>query len=293
MKIRRKRNLKIVKRIQAEGQLIKSYCISFIFMFMLVGVTHSAHAQCEFKNDAFRSGEHVMYDLYFNWKFVWTKAGQASLTTNAMNYGAKPAYRINLMAFGSKTADFFFKMRDTLTCIIGDQLQPYYFRKGAEEGGKYTVDEVHFSYRNGVCYAKQNRVKNFGTPKISSAEDSRCMYDMLSILAQARSFDPTDYKVGQRIKFQMATGIKIEEQTLIYRGRQITEVQDGAKYRTLVFSLVEYKKKKEKEVITFYVTDDANHLPVRLDLFLNFGSAKAFLKSVRNYRHPLTSMVTN
>jgi hypothetical protein len=119
------------------------------------------------------------------------------------------------------------------------------------------------------------------------------MYDMLSILAQARSFDPTDYKVGQRIKFQMATGIKIEEQTLIYRGRQITEVQDGAKYRTLVFSLVEYKKKKEKEVITFYVTDDANHLPVRLDLFLNFGSAKAFLKSVRNYRHPLTSMVTN
>ena len=293
MKIRRKRNLKIVKRIQAEGQLIKSCCISFIFMFMLVSVTPSAHAQCEAKNDAFRSGEHVMYDLYFNWKFVWTKAGQASLTTNAMNYGAKPAYRINLLSFGSKTADFFFKMRDTLTCIIGDQLQPYYFRKGAEEGGKYTVDEVHFSYRNGVCYAKQKRIRNFGTPKISSAEDSRCMYDMLSILAQARSFDPTDYKVGQHIKFQMATGTKIEEQTLIYRGKKITEVQDGAKYRTLVFSLVEYKKNKEKEVITFYVTDDANHLPVRLDLFLNFGSAKAFLKSVRNYKHPLTSIVTN
>lgn len=94
----------------------------------------SAYAQCEAKNDAFKSGEHVMYELYFNWKFIWTKAGLASLTTNAMNYGAKPAYRINLMAFGSKTADMFFKMRDTLTCVIGDKLQPYYFRKGAEEG---------------------------------------------------------------------------------------------------------------------------------------------------------------
>ena len=51
------------------------------------------------------------------------------------------------------------------------------------------------------------------------------------------------------------------------------------------------KKGKEKEVITFFVTDDLNHLPVRLDLFLNFGSAKAFLNNVTGNRHPLTSIV--
>jgi hypothetical protein len=64
------------------------------------------------------------------------------------------------------------------------------------------------------------------------------------------------------------------------------------KYLFLVFSLVEYKKGKEKEVITFYVTDDDNHLPVRLDMYLNFGSAKAFLKSIKGNRHPLTSIVS-
>ena len=59
-----------------------------------------------------------------------------------------------------------------------------------------------------------------------------------------------------------------------------------------MFSLVEYNKKgKEEEVITFFVTDDDNHLPVRLDLYLNFGSAKAFLKTVEGNRHPLTSIV--
>lgn len=115
---------------------------------------------------------------------------------------------------------------------------------------------------------------------------------MLSILAQARSFNADDYKVGDRIKFLMATGIKIEEQTLIYRGKDVVKAEDGVKYRTLVFSLVEYKKNKEKEIITFFITDDNNHLPVRLDLFLNFGSAKAFLKSVKNNKHPLTSIVT-
>ena len=83
-----------------------------------------ASAQCEAKNDAFKSGEHVMYDLYFNWKFVWVKAGLASLTTNATTYHSEPAYRINLLALGSKRADFFFKMRDTLTCVIGEKLEP-------------------------------------------------------------------------------------------------------------------------------------------------------------------------
>ena len=53
-----------------------------------------------------------------------------------------------------------------------------------------------------------------------------------------------------------------------------------------------YKKGKEKEVITFFVSDDKNHLPIRLDMYLNFGSAKAFLKSVRGNRYPMTSVVT-
>ena len=62
-------------------------------------------------------------------------------------------------------------------------------------------------------------------------------------------------------------------------------------YRCLVFSFVEYKKGKEKEVITFFISDDKNHLPIRLDMYLNFGSAKAFLKSVQGNRYPMTSVV--
>lgn len=251
-----------------------------------------ANAQCEAKNDAFQSGEHVMYDLYFNWKFVWVKAGIASLTTNATTYNSQPAYRMNLLALGSKRADFFFKMRDTLTCVMGEKLEPRYFRKGAEEGKRYTVDEARFSYKDGLCFVNQKRTFRDGEVQESEYSDSRCVYDMLTILAQARSYDPEDYKVGDKIKFSMATGRKVEEQTLIYRGKENVKAENGVTYRCLIFSLVEYDKKgKEKEVITFYVSDDKNHLPVRLDMFLNFGSAKAFLNDVKGNRHPLTSIV--
>ena len=125
--------------------------------------------------------------------------------------------------------------------------------------------------------------------RLSGGEKKR-LY-LLSILMQARSFDVDDYTVGQKIIFPMATGTKIEDQTLIYRGKKVFKAEGGVKYRCLVFSLVEYKKGKEKEVITFYITDDKNHLPVRLDLYLSFGSAKAFLKEIKGNRHPLTSIV--
>lgn len=268
-------------------------CFIIVFaVWLLAGGALSAHAQCEARNNAFKSGEHVMYDLYFNWKFVWVKAGIASLTTNATTYHQAPAYRINLLALGSNRADFFFKMRDTLTCVIGEKLEPRYFRKGAEEGKRYTVDEAWFSYKDGLCFVNQKRTHRSGEVQEAIDSDSRCIYDMLSILAQARSYDPADYRIGEKIKFPMATGRQVEEQTLIYRGKENVKAENGVTYRCLIFSLVEYDKKgKEKEIITFYVTDDLNHLPIRLDMYLNFGSAKAFLNNVTGNRHPLTSVV--
>ena len=238
-------------------------------------------------------GGSVTCYLYFNWKFIWKKVGLASLTTFSTTYQSKPAYRFNLLSVGSKKTDFFFKMRDTLTCYVSEKLEPLYFRKAAEEGDRYTVDEAWFSYKEGVSNVKQRRIWHnpVRDPQEMEYSDSRCIFDMLSILAQARSYDPADYKIGDRIQFPMATGRKVEEQTLIYRGKEEVKANNDTIYRCLVFSFVEYKKGKEKEVITFFISDDKNHLPIRLDMYLNFGSAKAFFKSVQGNRYPMTSAV--
>ena len=263
-----------------------------IFIGLICFLALNAHAQCAAKNDAILPGEHLTYELKFNWKFIWVPAGKAQMDLKSTTYQGKPCYKTELLSISNKKVDFFFKMRDTLTCITTERLEPLYFRKGAEEGSRYTVDEVHFSYKNNKCIVDQQRMRPGRQTIVKKDTLDECVYDMLSILLQARSFDPTSYKVGDKILFPMATGKKVEEQTLIYRGKEIFKAENGVRYRCLVFSLVEYdKKKKEKEVITFYVTDDKNHLPVRLDLYLNFGSAKAFLETVKGNRHPLTSIV--
>ena len=313
----RKRETRITAAPAITGKRGWVFCL--LGALLLTMMSTPAKAQCTAQNTAFQSGEHVMYDLYFNWKFIWKKVGLASLTTFSTTYQSQPAYRFNLLSVGSKKTDFFFKMRDTLTCYVSEKLEPLYFRKAAEEGDRYTVDEVWFSYKNGKCIADQRRMRGdrytvdeawfsykdgvsnvkqrriWHNPVRDSQEmeysDSRCIFDMLSILAQARSYDPADYKIGDRILFPMATGRKVEEQTLIYRGKEDVKANNDTIYRCLVFSFVEYKKGKEKEVITFFISDDKNHLPIRLDMYLNFGSAKAFLKSVQGNRYPMTSVV--
>ncbi len=252
-------------------------------------------AQCTAENHAFNSGERIVYDLYFNWKFIWKKVGLASLETTSTTYNSRPAYCLDMLSTSSKKTDFFFKMRDTLTCYISDRLEPMYFRKAAVEGSRYTIDEAWFSYEDGISHVKQKRtwLSPRREPQYTEfQDDNRCIFDMLSILAQARSYDPADYKVGDHIFFPMTTGRKVEEQALVYRGKENVKANNDTIYRCLVFSFVDYiKKGKEKEVITFYVTDDLNHLPIRLDMYLNFGSAKAFFKNGRNIRYPLTSVV--
>lgn len=101
------------------------------------------------------------------------------------------------------------------------------------------MDEAWFSYSDGLANVKQRRTWHNPVREAQEMEysDSRCIFDMLSILAQARSYDPKDYKVGQKILFPMATGRRVEEQTLIYRGKEEIKANNDTIYRCLVFSL--------------------------------------------------------
>ena len=112
-------------------------CLSFIFCNMPLCPVN-AQSQCGIQNNAFKAGEFLSYDLYFNWKFVWMKVGAASMSTVMSTYNGLPAYRTTLMTKGNDKLDGVFVMRDTLTsyCSISD-LSPQYYRKGALEGKRY------------------------------------------------------------------------------------------------------------------------------------------------------------
>ena len=263
-----------------------------LILFLTWAAGTAVHAQCTSKNTAFSSGETLIYDLYFNWKFIWLKAGSATMNITSTIYQGKPSYRTRLTTRGTKQVERYFVLRDTLTSSVTHDLQPLYVRKAAEEGSRYNIDDVWFHYADNQSHVRQRHRNSKGKVTESRESSETCIFDMLSMLLRARSFDPSHFQKGHKLRFLMADGKDCDWQTLIYRGKENFKIENSSlTYRCLVFSFVEYDKGKEKEVITFYVTDDANHLPVRLDMYLNFGTAKAYLAAARNIRNPQTSIV--
>ena len=260
------------------------------FLLILLGswlIQTTSLGQCHYENTAFNGGEFLTYNLYYNWKFVWVKAGTASMSLVNSTYKGKKAYRASLITRGSSQADEFFVMRDTLLSYCDEGLAPLYYRKGAREGKRYYVDEVFYSYANGKSQLRQHEQSSKGEHKWTRNESADCVYDMLNMFLRARSFDPSDWTAGKQIIFPLADGNGIDKAALKYRGKTNVKADNGKKYRCLQLSYMEQDKGKWKEVVRFYVTDDSNHIPVRLDMFLRFGSAKAFLVGMKGASHPL------
>ena len=225
----------------------------FLTIILAFFAATTAYAQCPAKNEAFNSGETLLYDLYFNWKFVWLKAGSASLNISNTTYMGKDAYRTRLITRGSKRADRFFIMRDTIMSYTTREMVPMYYKKAANEGGSYRTDEVWYSYIDGICHVKQRHRNKRGTIKVKNESREDCIYDMLSIMLKARSMNISNMNKGYRYHFQMTDGGKTQDEVLIFRGRSTFQVENSpVKYRCLVFSYVEKDDDgKEKEVVTF------------------------------------------
>jgi hypothetical protein len=270
---------------------MKNFKIVFMGLLMLL-VSASASAQCAFKNTAFKSGEFLSYNLYYNWKFVWVKAGTASFSIVESKRNGKPAYRGSLITRGSTKVDKFFVMRDTLLCYNTLDLAPLYYRKGAVEGDRYTVDEVFYSYPNGKTQIKQHRQKHDGRQLWETHTYDDCVYDMMSMFLRARSFNPTGWKKGYNVDFPMVDGNSRNPARITYEGKVDIKADNGVTYRCLQLSYYENENDDGyKKIVDFFISDDENHIPVRLDMHLRFGSAKAFLVGMKGIRNPITSQV--
>ncbi|MBQ8096280.1 MAG: DUF3108 domain-containing protein [Prevotella sp.] len=269
---------------------IISKCVMAIVLSLFMAPA-AAQSQCGIENKAFKAGEFLAYDLYFNWQFVWVKVGAASMSTVMSTYNGLPCYRTSLTTKGNDKLDGVFVMRDTLTsyCTISD-LSPLYYRKGALEGKRYYVDELWYTYPNGFSKVKMHRINRHGEHSWQEKEYQQCVYDMMSIFLRARNFDASTMKKGDVIPLPITDAKHLSDSWMVYRGKENYKV-DGTreKFRCLVFSFMEREDGKETELVKFYVTDDQNHMPVRLDLNLSFGSAKVYLRSYQGLRNPLES----
>ena len=139
--------------------------VTTILLAMALQPINLLAQQCEVANTAFKEGESVRYDLYFDWGIIWKKVGYATFSTEKTIYEGQPAYDIRLMAVGSKEADMLFKLRDSLQVYMTERLEPLYYKKAAEEGNPFAFDVVAMCYEEGIGTEKDPKLADFWKEK--------------------------------------------------------------------------------------------------------------------------------
>ncbi|MBP6185384.1 MAG: DUF3108 domain-containing protein [Saprospiraceae bacterium] len=245
---------------------------------------------CETANQAFKSGEEVVYTVYYNWNFVWLSAGEVTFKVEEL----PNAYKLTAKGRTFPSYEWFFKVRDYYEAIIDKKtLLPLKTIRDIKEGGYRLYEKVEYHEGGYTVTSHRGKESKKLTPK--EFKLSGCTHDVLSSIYFARNqaFDG----LSKGATFPVRVFLDREEYNLRikYLGKlHKVEVKNQGTFRAIGLSpeTVAGTVFSEGAVMTVYASDDANRIPLMIESPVSVGSIKAVLKSHKNLRYPLSSRLT-
>ena len=241
---------------------------------------------CKIENTAFQSGETIIYKAYYNWKFVWIPAGEA--TFNLIE--KEDTYEITVIGKTYKSYDSFFKVRDYFHSEIDkNTMFPKSFVRIVEEGNYRKFDSIQFMQDKLTATSFNGRTKDTAIKKIIPIQ--QCTHDLLSVLYFMRNIEIARYNPGDQIPTKILFDETIYSINVKYEGKYPNfDIKDVGKMNTVkvIPDLVTGNVFKDGNRMHVWVTDDPNKLPLLIESPLSIGSAKAVLKSYSGLRYKMT-----
>ena len=237
---------------------------------------------CDIKNTAFQASELLTYKVFYTVAGAYFGAGEANFRSTIEHLNNKPVYHITGDGSTYGFYDGIFKVRDKYeTYIDTATMQPYRFIRNISEGGYKKYENVTFNKTTDVA------ITNDGTYKVPS-----CVQDVLSAIYYARNIDFNKYKPNDKITFSLFLDKEIFEMYIRYLGKETVKTKYG-KFRAIKFKplLIKGTIFEGGEKMTVWVSDDRNHVPLRIESPISVGSIKVDMISYRNLRYDLTSLI--
>lgn len=235
-------------------------------------------------NRTFAHGEYLKFNVHYG----FINAGYADLQVKAepVTLDGRACYHIVGRGWTNGTWDHIFKVRDRYESYLDRAyLIPWKFARGIHEGKFHTEREVQFRQAQGraIYQAQGQYARTFRVPV--------AIHDVLSAFYAARArHDHRQLQVGDRLSLQCFLDRKTFDLEAELLTREEIKVK-GQRFRALKFDLLieEAGLMTDGSEIQFWISDDANKLPLRIESQLMIGSLKADLIEWRGLRHPFAA----
>ncbi|MBS1632887.1 MAG: DUF3108 domain-containing protein [Bacteroidetes bacterium] len=236
---------------------------------------------CGVRNTAFNSDEAVLFSVYYAVAGIYVNAGTATFEITLENMNNRPVYHIVGVGRTNSSYDWIYKVRDRYeTYVDTETLQPLKFIRNVNEGGYKIYQNVTF---NKTAHTAVSGEGVFKVPE--------CVQDVVSSMFYARNIDFSKYKPDDRIPFSMFLDNEVYNMYIRYMGKETIKTRYG-RFKAIKVKplLVKGTIFEGGEKMTVWISDDENHIPLRIESPLVVGSVKIDMMDYDNLRHPLTSL---
>jgi hypothetical protein len=237
---------------------------------------------CEVRNTTFQNGEKVTYQIMYAVAGAHIGAGEVVFSSSLETLFNKPVYHLAGEGHTYPFYDNIFKVRDLYESYVDTAtLMPVKFIRNVFEGSYTKYENVTFNRKTGTAITNEGVFK---TPD--------CIRDVLSAVYYTRNIDFSNRKVNDKIPFNVFLDNEVFEMYVRYLGKETIKTIYG-KFRAIKFRplLIRGTLFEGGEKMTVWVTDDENHVPVRVESAITVGSIKADMITYRNLRYPLKALI--
>jgi hypothetical protein len=254
-----------------------------LFALVSLPLYSTAQAQCVPVNTSFQEGEKLTFRVYYNMRFIWINAGNAEFTTSVEDVANRKAYHITGVGRTASSFEWFYKVLDTYESYIDRQtMLPMRFVRHVSEGSTKFMNDVKFDHKNKQATSEN---KAFYIPD--------CTQDVLSAMYFARNINYNGHKPGDKISFDMFLDNQVYSLYVKYLGKeQITTKMGTFNAIRIAPLLIKGTIFKGGDNMTVWLSDDPNHIPVRVESPILIGSVKIDLMEYSNLRNPLSGMIS-
>lgn len=229
---------------------------------------------------AYKQGEELLYNIHYG--IVNAAFAKMTVSPDFKQFNNKPRILLSTISSTYKTWDLFYPVRDNFYSYLDTlSLYPVYSLRDISEGDYRTKDMIFFNRTNStiISNSKTYKVRNDLFDILSAVYYARCIdYDKLSLYQEIPLFTFFDNEL-------FPVGLKME-------GKTILKTKYG-KFRCLIIKpkLVKGRIFKGQYDMTIYITDDLNHLPLKVQTAIFVGYIQADLTSFKNLKYPLSSKI--
>lgn len=239
-----------------------------------------------FSQQAYNPGEWFKFRVHYG----ILNAGYASMEVSESTLNNENVYHVVGKGWSTGAVHAFFKVDDNYeTYIDRENGRPYRFIRQISEGGHTRDIQVDFDHNLKKAFVADKKHRENHTYTIPAD-----VQDMLSAFYYLRN-DLNDKPLvpGQEYRLNMFYGEETNDFKLKFLGREVITTKFG-KIATLKFRpyVLAGRVFKEKESLTFWITDDQNKMPVKIKAKLAVGSLSASLDEFKGLKHPLHSFLS-